>query len=178
MVFVWSLVPSIWLAEFIAHQASWLGSKRTTVFRESGNMLAHTWSQDCKSHLPRRKCGHHRIFAYFPRSVLKSRKTWKSRKVTACKSGHPTTRQDNQWQSSRVSGWSTDFQKSVANKIARLTPLFYSKTNQMHNTSNLFYCETKFYMFRTVFPPIIRSLRLYIQHQIYVIQVLWLLASK
>jgi len=32
-------------------------------------------------------------------------------------------------------------------------------------------------MFRTVFPPIIRSLRLYIQHQVYVIQVLWLLAS-
>jgi len=33
-------------------------------------------------------------------------------------------------------------------------------------------------MFRTVSPPIIRSLRLYIQHQVYVIQVLWLLASK
>ena len=33
-------------------------------------------------------------------------------------------------------------------------------------------------MFRTVFPSIIRSLRLYIQHQVYVIQVLWLLASK
>jgi len=32
-------------------------------------------------------------------------------------------------------------------------------------------------MFRTVFPSIIRSLRLYIQHQVYVIQVLWLLAS-
>ena len=27
------------------------------------------------------------------------------------------------------------------------------------------------------FPSIIRSLRLYIQHQVYVIQVLWLLAS-
>jgi len=36
----------------------------------------------------------------------------------------------------------------------------------------------KFYMFRTVFPYIIRILRLYIQHQIYVIQFLWLLASK
>jgi len=34
------------------------------------------------------------------------------------------------------------------------------------------------YMFRTVSPPIIRSLRLYMQHQVYVIQVLWLLASK
>jgi len=33
-------------------------------------------------------------------------------------------------------------------------------------------------MFRTVFPSTIRSLRLYIQHQVYVIHVLWLLASK
>jgi hypothetical protein len=32
-------------------------------------------------------------------------------------------------------------------------------------------------MFRTVFPSIIRSLRLSIQHQVYVIEVLWLLAS-
>ena len=32
-------------------------------------------------------------------------------------------------------------------------------------------------MFRTVFPSIIRSLRLYIQHQVYVIEVLWPLAS-
>jgi hypothetical protein len=32
-------------------------------------------------------------------------------------------------------------------------------------------------MFRTVFPSTIRSLRLYIQHQVYVIRVLWLLAS-
>jgi len=54
---------------------------------------------------------------------------------------------------------------------------FYSKTNQMHNISNLFYFRTTFYMFRTVFPSIIRSRRLYIQHQVYVIQVLWLLAS-
>jgi len=30
------------------------------------------------------------------------------------------------------------------------------------------------YTFRTVSPSIIRSLRLYIQHQVYVIQVLWL----
>jgi len=42
---------------------------------------------------------------------------------------------------------------------------FYSKTNQMHNISNLFYFGTTFYMFRAVFPSIIRSLRLYIQHQ-------------
>ena len=48
----------------------------------------------------------------------------------------------------------------------------------MHNISNLFYFGTTLYMFRAVFPSIIRSLRLYIQHQVYVIQVLWLLASK
>jgi len=48
----------------------------------------------------------------------------------------------------------------------------------MHNISNLFYFGTTFYMFRTVSPSIIRSLRLYIQHQVYVIQVLWLLASE
>jgi len=34
------------------------------------------------------------------------------------------------------------------------------------------------YMFWTVSPSIIKSLRLYIQHQVYAIQVLWLLASK
>jgi len=33
------------------------------------------------------------------------------------------------------------------------------------------------YVFRTVFPSIIRSSRLYIQHQVYVIQVSWLFAS-
>jgi len=32
-------------------------------------------------------------------------------------------------------------------------------------------------MFRTISPSIIRSLRLYIQHQVYVVYVLWLLAS-
>jgi hypothetical protein len=47
----------------------------------------------------------------------------------------------------------------------------------MHNISNLFYFGTTIYMFRAVFPYIIKSIRLYIQHQIYVIQVLWLLAS-
>jgi len=39
-----------------------------------------------------------------------------------------------------------------------------------------FYFGTSLYMFRTVFPSIISSLRLYIQH--HTIQVLWLLASK
>jgi hypothetical protein len=55
---------------------------------------------------------------------------------------------------------------------------FYSKTNQMHNISNLFYFGTTLYMFRTVSPSIIRSLRLYIHHQVHVKQVLWLLATK
>ena len=32
-------------------------------------------------------------------------------------------------------------------------------------------------MFRTVSPSIIRSFRLYIQHQVYFIEILWLLAS-
>ena len=53
---------------------------------------------------------------------------------------------------------------------------FYSKTNEMHNISNLFYFGTTLYMFRTVSPSIIRSLRLYTQQ--HTIQVLWLLASK
>jgi len=54
----------------------------------------------------------------------------------------------------------------------------YSKTSQMHNISNVFYFGTTLYMFQTVLSSIIRSLKLYIQHQVYVIQVLWLLASK
>jgi hypothetical protein len=47
---------------------------------------------------------------------------------------------------------------------------FYSKTNQMQNISNLFYFGTTLYMFRTVSPSIIRSLRLYIQHQVHVLE--------
>jgi hypothetical protein len=46
----------------------------------------------------------------------------------------------------------------------------------MHNILNLFYFGTTLYRFRAVFPSIIRSLRLYVQHQVCVIQVLWLLA--
>jgi hypothetical protein len=46
----------------------------------------------------------------------------------------------------------------------------------MHNISNLFYFGTTLYVFRTVFPSIMRSLKLYIQH--HTIQVMWLLASK
>jgi hypothetical protein len=55
---------------------------------------------------------------------------------------------------------------------------FCSKTSQMHNISNLFYFGTTLYMFRTVSASIIRSLILYIQRHVYVIQVLCLLASK
>jgi len=55
---------------------------------------------------------------------------------------------------------------------------FYSKTIHMHNISNLFYFGTTLYMFRTVSPSISRSLRLYIRHQVYFVQVLWLLSSK
>ena len=46
----------------------------------------------------------------------------------------------------------------------------------MYNVSNLFYFGTTLYVFGTVFPSVVRSLRLYIQH--HTIQVLWLLASK
>jgi len=49
---------------------------------------------------------------------------------------------------------------------------FYSKTNQMHNIPNLFYSGTTLYRFRTVSPSI--RLILYIQHQVYVIQVLYI----
>ena len=55
---------------------------------------------------------------------------------------------------------------------------FYSKTNQIHNISNLFYFGKTPYMFQTVPPIIIRSLRLYIQRQVYVIQVLRMIVSK
>jgi hypothetical protein len=47
----------------------------------------------------------------------------------------------------------------------------------MHNISNLFHFGNTLYMSLTVSPSIIRSLRLYIQQQVYVIEVLWLLAS-
>jgi hypothetical protein len=47
----------------------------------------------------------------------------------------------------------------------------------MHNISNLFYFGITLYMFRTVYPSIIRSLKLHIQHQVYVVEILWLFAS-
>ena len=70
------------------------------------------------------------------------------------------------------------YYQSIKTNIQTYPYDFYNKTNQIHNIANLFYFGTTFHMFRTVSPSIIRSLRLYIQHQVYVIQVLWLLASK
>jgi len=48
----------------------------------------------------------------------------------------------------------------------------------MHNVSNLFYFGTTLYMFRTVSTSIIWGLTQYILHQVYVIQVPWLHASR
>jgi len=42
------------------------------------------------------------------------------------------------------------------------------KPTRCTSFSNLFYFVVALYMFQTVFPYIIRSLRLYIQHQLYV----------
>jgi len=42
----------------------------------------------------------------------------------------------------------------------------------MHQFLNFFYFRITIYMFRTVFPSIIRSSKLYIQQQVYVIQIL------
>jgi len=52
---------------------------------------------------------------------------------------------------------------------------FYSKTNQMHNFRVYW---ISLYMFRTVFQSIIRSQGLYVQRQVYVILVSWLLPSR
>jgi hypothetical protein len=52
---------------------------------------------------------------------------------------------------------------------------FCSKTKKMHKFFWVYWISL--YMFRTVFPSIVRSPRLYIQRQAYVIQVSWLLAS-
>ena len=58
--------------------------------------------------------------------------------------------------------------------MEQLCTCFYSKINQMHNFRVYW---ISLYMFRTVFPSIIRSSRLYTQHPLYVMQVSWLLAS-
>ena len=46
----------------------------------------------------------------------------------------------------------------------------YSKTNQMHQCIKCIYFRMTLYMFRTVFPSINRSSRLYIQQQAFVKQ--------
>ena len=48
----------------------------------------------------------------------------------------------------------------------------YSKTNQMHQCLKFILFGVTLYMFRTVFPSIIRSSGLYIQQQAYVKQIL------
>jgi len=50
--------------------------------------------------------------------------------------------------------------------------LNHCATSRCTNVSNLFHFGMTFYMFRTVFPSIIRSSRLYIQQQAYVKQIL------
>ena len=59
----------------------------------------------------------------------------------------------------------------------RLLCISIVKPTRYTSFSDLFYFVVALYVLRTVFPSIIRSLRLYIQHQVYVIQVLWLLTS-
>jgi len=49
---------------------------------------------------------------------------------------------------------------------------FYSKTTRCASFTNLFYFGITSYMFRMVFPSIIRSSRLYIQQPVYVKQIL------
>ena len=75
--------------------------------------------------MPRRKCGHHRILAYFPHSLLKSGTRWYSRKVASCKTGHQATRQDNSWQSSRVSSKIDWFPKISGHQARPTYPLLY-----------------------------------------------------
>jgi hypothetical protein len=48
----------------------------------------------------------------------------------------------------------------------------YSKTNQMHLFLTFIYFSITLYMFRAVFPSIIRSSKLYIQQQAYIKQIL------
>jgi len=73
-----------------------------------------------------------------------------------------------------------DYAKSYHEMVISHSFSFYSKTNQMHHCLKfiLFYFGMTLYMFRTVFPSIVRSSRLYIEQQAYVKQILLLLASK
>jgi hypothetical protein len=62
--------------------------------------------------------------------------------------------------------------------VPYIVTYFYSKTNQMHQFLKFLYFCITLYMFRTVFPSIIRSSRLYIQQQACVKQILLPAASK
>ena len=55
--------------------------------------------------------------------------------------------------------------------VANFQHCSYSKTNQMHQCIKLFYFGMTLYMFRTVFPSIIRSSRLCIQQRAFVKQI-------
>jgi len=57
-------------------------------------------------------------------------------------------------------------------KDNKYIPISAVKPTRCTNVSHLFYFGMTFYMFRTVFPSIIRSSRLYIQQQAYVKQIL------
>ena len=50
--------------------------------------------------------------------------------------------------------------------------IYVVKPTRCTSFSNLFYFIVALYMFQTVFPSIIRSLRVYTQHQVYVKQIL------
>ena len=51
-------------------------------------------------------------------------------------------------------------------------PISIVKPTRCNSVSNFFYFEMTLYMFRTVFPSIIRSSRLYIRQQVFVKQIL------
>ena len=56
--------------------------------------------------------------------------------------------------------------------ISCIVIYFYSKTNKLHQCLKFILFDVTLYMFRTVFPSIIRSSRLYIQQQANVKQIL------
>jgi len=71
-----------------------------------------------------------------------------------------------------------DYAKSYHEMLISHSFSFYSKTYQMHHCLKFILFWITLYTFRTVFPSIVRSSRLYIQQQKYVKQILRLLASK
>jgi hypothetical protein len=65
----------------------------------------------------------------------------------------------------------------LSNKTYNFIHVSIVKPTRCTRFSNLFYFVVALCMFQTVFPSIIRSLRLYIQHQVYVNIFCWMLAS-